>query len=356
MTDQDSSTTTSHAAAPSVPIYNILPNLLEATRATFTGQRGRHRSWLYTRYAGHIYPADQAEGPSSLPLPTALPEGAKCLVAQREICPDTGREHIQGFVQFKAAVSLRTAFTRLGGANLQHAEAFGSPLAAAKYCMKEDTRKDPDAEPVVLGELPAQGRRTDLKQFVEEVKSGKRKRDLIEIYPDTIARYPRFYGEVKALYPPERQSAKVILLVGPTGTGKTTLARGFADAHGYSTSWVMPPGKDTWFDGYESSEVAILDEFKGEMPLRTLLRILDVHAELVRVKGSFCWWTPKVVLITSNYHPNEWYSWGDRRESRSALYRRINAVWEFTAYNTHTVHDTLWTPGCDTSKLPYLDY
>jgi len=64
---------------------------------------------------------------------------------------------------------------------------------ARAYCMKEDTRT---AGPWELGlwHEPAQGKRSDLREFMDGVKSGKRHSDLIEEHPEVAAKYPGFFS------------------------------------------------------------------------------------------------------------------------------------------------------------------
>ncbi len=87
-----------------------------------------------------------------------------------------------------------------------------------------------------------------------------------------------------------------------------------------------------WFDGYDNEPNVLFDDFAGrmsKMPLTLLLQILDRYARQVEVKGSFVWWMPTNIAITSNFHPREWYDWTNREESYNALCRRIHQVTEF---------------------------
>lgn len=75
------------------------------------------------------------------------------LIAQHEICPDTQREHVQGFVIFKTPQRISALQKILG--DKCHVEARkGSKRQAADYCRKEESRK-PGTEPFVFGDVAA---------------------------------------------------------------------------------------------------------------------------------------------------------------------------------------------------------
>lgn len=300
----------------------------------------RSRAWLMTRYEGH----------GDLSLPTDLVDPTmRYFTCQQERCPTTGRLHLQGFGYWKTPKSLRQV-TSVWPCDARPVKPpIGRALA---YCQKEDTRV---LGPVEFGEPPQQGRRSDLASFAEAARQGKRKRNLLEEFPGVIAKYPRFYEDIVALTRPPREPPNVVLLVGRPGTGKSTFARDMVHPLDY---WVKPKGGGTWFDGYDGQPVALLDDFTGKgITCHFLLELLDRWAVRVPVKGSYTWFNPKHVIITSNCHPSLWYRWDEEVEGhRQALYRRIHVVYEFSSFGVCDLHDTRWYPDCDTSRIPYLDY
>jgi len=126
-------------------------------------------------------------------------------------------------------------------------------------------------------------------------------------------------------------SRQIILYVGPTRTGKTRAAyEMFPDLYETPIS-----GKgDIWFDGYQGEETVLFDEFRGALPLDALLKILDPHyVRKVPIKGSFTWFNPKRIIVTSNFHPKTWYDYTNREEHQLALRSRFNEVHLFGKVN-----------------------
>ncbi len=186
--------------------------------------------------------------------------------------------------------------------------------------------------------MKTQGDRTDLRLFYDAVRSGKRKRHLMEDHPSIFARYHRFYNDILALERPIRKFKGVVLLIGPTGCGKT---RKVIEAyHESGELWVSPVGGGgSWFDRYDGHKYALIDDFSGEMPLRDALRVLDRYPILVPVKGGFTWWIPEVVFVTTNNHPSDWYKWIGREAQEHALFRRFTDVGSFD--NSGTCEDVI---------------
>lgn len=88
---------------------------------------------------------------------------------QLEVCPETGRIHIQGFVVFATNQRL-SALKKLHPT--AHFELMRGKLEdSEKYCSKEDTRK-PGTEPRVWGDRPVnrQGERSDLDEAVAALR------------------------------------------------------------------------------------------------------------------------------------------------------------------------------------------
>jgi hypothetical protein len=342
-----SSATTSESGTRVTPSTGNPPETEVVDQGRGRGRRAR--AWLYTRHLNHF-----PEGTAEVRLPDALPERATYLVAQLERGEETGRVHVQGYVRFEHPVTLSTVVRRLGGASVYPVTR--TPGAARNYACKEATRLE-GTSPVEFGSPPEQGKRNDLTEFVEEVRAGKRKRDLLETHPSVIARYRSFYNDISETVQPSRDEVEVRLYVGPTRVGKSYAAR-HPDGFSPDDVWVAPvySGRTFWYDGYDGQSVAVFDDFGGEMPLKKLLQVLDVYAIRTEVKGGFTWWNPKLIIITANEDPWSWYDFTDRPRSKEALFARFHAVREYTGFRTFDDHDTRYNPDGHPCSIPYFPY
>ncbi len=224
----------------------------------------------------------------------------------------------------------------------------GTPQQASDYCKKIDGQPQGPSESGILN--LGQGTRTDIIKFRDAIRSGKRKRDLVEDMPAAMQRYAKFYLTVDYQTRPRSSHREIILFYGPTGLGKSlTVHRAWEN----SDYWTMPLTNGTlWFDGYDGQERALLDDFAGKhshVSLVVLLRILHEFPERVPVKGGHVWWNPSIIAITTNIHPNLWYDYTNRTEQRLALKRRISKVFNFDQLNVDATIATeeWWTPTLD---------
>lgn len=263
-------------------------------------------------------------------------EGEECnaLVYQMEVCPDTGREHIQLYAEFSkpCRFSHVQSVLNITGAHCESRKK--SREACVAYCTKGETRKA-DTVPVLLGTVASnpegtyktrQGKRTDISAMVDSIKSGKRALDVMEADPDTYVKYHRGMTTVRELY--QRAAAKkdrdltVEVHWGVPGAGKT---KHVYDRHGFENVFTVVACSDNvWFDGYEGEDVLLIDDFNGWIKYSFLLKLLDRYPLRLPIKGAFTYaqWTK--VYITSNYPVDEWYK--DATLDLGALKRRITTI------------------------------
>lgn len=99
------------------------------------------RSWTFTSFADNI---------------NIDPSKVKYAIYQREVCPETGREHWQGYFTAHGAVRLTGAKAIIGD-NTAHMEiAKGNAEQNHKYCTKDECRKE-GTMPTEIGTLAKMG-------------------------------------------------------------------------------------------------------------------------------------------------------------------------------------------------------
>lgn len=194
----------------------------------------------------------------------------------------------------------------------------GTQDQAIDYCKE-------DGDWVEFGIRKKDSERTDLYAFRDAILAGQTDLQLADSNLGAFTRYPRLVDRLRAATPLTRtEDLHVAIYVGRPGTGKTKAAYAICP-----TLYAFPIGKDLWSDGYNGEKTVLLDDFSGGMRLVDALRFLDRYPILIPKKGSFNWWCPNLIIITTNVHPSQWYDYTQRNDSAAALRRRIHAVFDF---------------------------
>lgn len=231
-----------------------------------------------------------------------------------EICPDTGRKHLQGYTYYKNAVTYPNKRWRSVcdlETNGRDFRSNGSPQQNFDYCSKL-------GEFWEYGELPKQGERTDWAAAVNHLQAGTDIATVVEEQPQLLSCVRALERFQSLRLKPLHRDVTVILITGRSGTGKTRWAYDT-----YPELYSKPSGP--WWDGYTGQKTILLDDYYGDMPYDQLLRVLDRYPVNLPVKGGFVWGQYTTVIITSNSHPNLWYSNGPTPKDISALMRRISS-------------------------------
>lgn len=244
---------------------------------------------------------------------------ADLVVYQHEV-GESGTPHLQGLVVFKAR-------TRLAGCKRFLDTAHWEPMRgqlqqAIDYCTKEDTR-DPLYEPITLGHVEScQGRRSDLAEIKEKLDAGAKETEIADEHFGDWVRYHRSFREYKRMkVTPRDFKTEVTIVVGPTGTGKSTYANGVS-----APDDTFFKQNSQWWDGYDGQETVVLDDFYGWIKYDEMLRLMDRYPLLVQTKGGQTQFLAKRMIITSNAMPLAWYSkiFSDSRMSLPAFIRRVD--------------------------------
>ena len=251
-----------------------------------------------------------------------------------------GTPHWQGYCQFKNPMSL-VSFKKIWP--LAHFEvAMGSPESNICYIRKG---LQPKAEwdefkqhgenygtglnvVRIFGHLKTPGKRTDLNAILQVVQSGGTLLQCADANPEAFIKMSKGIQAYHTLYQPRRNPSlpkEVFVFYGPTGTGKTRTA--YEENPG---AYMWGPEQKTWFDNYSGQNTMILDEFRGQLALGFLLRLLDRYPMQLEVKGGTVQLMANKIIICSPVHPTCWYPNLESREGYIAqLLRRITTIKEF---------------------------
>jgi hypothetical protein len=299
---------------------------------------GTARRWCYTVYAQD----DDLSAFDDFEKKLRNRPDFRGLCHQLEQCPDTGRLHLQGYVEFNKP-------TRLASLKLLHSSAHweqakGRRDQCVAYCTKQESRYVEEGREVsicdeVLLTSATQGKRNDLLIVAQGITKGEVSRDdVFSDRPDLIVKFSRGINEL-FLWKESRERTRdrelsVEVLWGDAGVGKTRYAYNSSES-----VFILENsnGNTIWWDNYRGESTLIIDDFYGWIPHNQLLRFLDRYPCRLDVKGTttFANWTK--VYITSNRHPSTWYHKFQWTEDK-ALQRRINFIFECRS----TIFGTEW--------------
>lgn len=200
--------------------------------------------------------------------------------------------------------------------------------------MQEKTRIEGPWQFGVISKSGGQGKRSDLLNLRDAIKSGKRGRDLLDddLLAPTALQYTKAVDVCIATYatPMPRDNIRVVFHYGPAGTGKTMCCHS-------DEAYYFDGNQSGFWLGYKGETKVILDEFSGSTcaPL-FFQRLCDRYPLWINVKGGQVPCMAVDVHITSNFLPSQWWS-EKTKYNREAVYRRIHEVHYHRALNDNVV-------------------
>lgn len=262
-------------------------------------KRVRARNWCFTinnPEEGWTHPTD--------------PEVRYC-VYQKEV-GEKGTPHIQGYIEmFKAyGIQRMKTFLKCSWVHLECRR--GTQSECRAYCTKSETRMT-GTEPTEYG-TPAsesQGARSDLSLFCDRLKNNEPIVDIAMDHPETYVKYNRGLEKLHSLLAkPRTEATEVIVIWGDTGLGKSRMAQEMMPngADGYHREWTSLSFDGRYASDYRGEPVVWIDEFAPhQMTREVFLRLTDMHPCELRILGAYVNWNPRLIVITSNIPPAQWY-------------------------------------------------
>jgi len=232
----------------------------------------------------------------------------------------TGTEHIQGYVAFKGVK--RLDWLKNHAVYEAHwSPRNGSHLQAKHYCMKPvdgcDCKHCVDAAGQRLGGfwehgsdagIPnGQGQRSDILACKEMLDNRATEGQIADAFFGTWSRNYKAFERYRRLKHGTARNwiTRVAVYWGAPGIGKSKRARFEAGEGAY---WLPQPEAGTvWWDSYDGQEVVVIDEFYGWMKRIMMQRLCDSTPLLVPNKGGYTPFLAKLIIVTSNQPPSQWW-------------------------------------------------
>lgn len=260
-----------------------------------------HKDYCYTSYDLEFIPKHK---------------DIKYIIYQKEECPDTGRRHLQGYLELSKPMDFKEAKKAIFGQ--VHFEARRGPKKnAIAYCSKNETRIEGPWEP--LGAHRGQGERNDLIDIKNRLTSGEAMGEIAKDHFGTYIRYHRGFEKFRlALLKARTEKPEIYIFWGNAGTGKTRTAYENHEPHE-----IYFKDNTKWWDSYEQQKVIIMDEFDWSWSREYILRVLDRYPMKVEIKGGSVELNSPIIYITCNIDPKSWCHWDE------AIERRIKEIRHF---------------------------
>lgn len=248
--------------------------------------------------------------------------GIVYICGQKERCPDTSRDHIQGYVIFDRRRHLQPVKRLMDSQSIHLERRRGNHRQAVEYCSKEESRI---GEFIERGEFDDRGAQSKCLDTVQKrIRDGDSLLEIADEHFGIWCRYYRSFQLYKSMVVPTRNFKSVVrVYYGPSGVGKSRRATYECGEDAYR----KPRGE--WWDGFDGQSDVIIDDFYGWIQFDELLRCFDRYGHRVPIKGGFVNFAPKLIIVTSNVEPRKWYDAERISDYRfEALTRRLEVCEE----------------------------
>lgn len=196
----------------------------------------------------------------------------------------------------------------------------------AMYAYMQDPMKVQETVVSIGTPGPGQGHRTDHDEVASLILDGATVKDVWRENPGYFMKYHSAVSKAVSMEVKPRNSdhLKIYILYGASGTGKSVHARRLCESlrtDAYWTSYSEGRGV-IWWDGYDRQEVVVLDEFRGQVPLLYLNRLLDYGPFRAQLKGGTVEVVASTFIVCSNYLPCHWYTNTARKQATLLAFMR----------------------------------
>ena len=147
---------------------------------------------------------------------------------------EQGTRHFQGYVQFSKKKRL-SQVKRAISERIHVEVARGTAEENRNYCTKESTRVV-GTEPVEIGTIEYQGKRNDIAEFTEAMKSEiLSDEQIVDRFPAILAKYPRYVEKLRGIE--RRRAIRISSLVARVGWQTSLESVLSAEPHNRAVIW-----------------------------------------------------------------------------------------------------------------------
>jgi len=297
------------AAIPSTRVLYKSPLVFHS----FMGSRGT--SWCFTL---NNYTEEEYERVKKV----CSDEGSYFIVGKE--VGDGGTPHLQGYIRFSRRHYFRSVSAKLG--SRCHVEgARGTARKNREYCSKGGDYIEGGVCPEDnLGERgnSRDELATKFRRCLDDGASG-----IAQFASENPGTWG-FSGSTllrnaqSLLQPVERPNIRVEWVYGPPGVGKSRYAH-----EKWPKAYIKEP-RTKWWNGYLQEKEVIIDDFGPQgIDINHLLRWFDRYKCLVEIKGGMTPLYAESFVVTSNFHPEELFKFGDEvNKQLPALLRRVQLI------------------------------
>nr|QTE03361.1 MAG: replication-associated protein [Ficedula mugimaki CRESS-DNA-virus sp.] len=226
----------------------------------------------------------------------------------REICPDTGKKHLQGFVAFEKSVRL-SAIKKTDSVGHYEMKR-GTVAQAIEYCKK-------DGYYVEIGDVPSDDSGVAIRTCIEYAQAGKMD-EIKELSPALYLRYKRTFDGLRKFDIVDLTEPCGYWIYGEPGTSKDSNVKKL-------NPYVKPHNK--WWDGFNGEKYVLISDLDRSTAkwIGTHLKIwTDMYPFDAEVKGGVIKIRPERVYVTSNFTIDELFS--EDNVLLTALRRRFHVI------------------------------
>ena len=274
---------------------------------------GKFRAWCFTL---NNYTQQDEQS-----IQTIVTRFARYIVYGRELAPETGTPHLQGYVYFYNQRQRKSVSRLLPRARVEVAN--GTAKQNRTYCTKDGDYFESGEIPIEPSEARMRGGQANAARYTNAIELARRG-DMDSIRESDPQMFLVHGPRLESMYAPEARPIEGTLQhewwVGPTGAGKSRLLWELYPKH-------FAKALNKWWDGYRHQEIVAIEEWspKNDLTASSLKKWADRYPFPGEIKGGCLQGLrPKKIIVLSNYTPQQCFL---NSEDLEPILRRFTVIY-----------------------------